>query len=258
MTQSTWEGSYYATHSDMQYGMAIKSLNRIAISPKADILDIGCGDGKITKHIAELAPEGKVVGLDGSSSMIETAQSYAGKNLQFMQGDALALPFKDKFDLIVSFNCLHWVNPIQTALKGIKEALASGGRVLILIAPKQTKHPLHRIIFQVAGSAPWRSFFDLEQAILGLYTFAEWGSLIEAAGLRLEKMELMDVALDYIDKNAFAGWLGGWVPFGSIPPERRKEYFDALADAYTGAVPCERDGKVHLYLDELLIVASKL
>ena len=50
---------------------------RISIQGDEKILDIGCGDGKITAKVARLVPRGSTVGLDNSREMI----SFAGANL---------------------------------------------------------------------------------------------------------------------------------------------------------------------------------
>ena len=55
----------------------------------AKTLDVACGTGFMTRHL-----RGEVVGLDQSESMLEVARAQA-PNAQFVQGDALDLPFED-------------------------------------------------------------------------------------------------------------------------------------------------------------------
>jgi trans-aconitate 2-methyltransferase len=54
---------------------AEEALSRIRIKGNERVLDIGCGDGKITAHIASLLPQGSVVGIDNSIEMISFSQS---------------------------------------------------------------------------------------------------------------------------------------------------------------------------------------
>ena len=57
--------------------------------PPARTLDVACGTGFLTRHL-----HGEVVGLDQSASMLEVASAQA-PHVEFVQGDALELPFDD-------------------------------------------------------------------------------------------------------------------------------------------------------------------
>ena len=64
-------------------------LGAIASLPPARTLDIACGTGFLTRHL-----HGEIVGLDQSSSMLELARERV-PGADFVQGDALELPFAD-------------------------------------------------------------------------------------------------------------------------------------------------------------------
>lgn len=90
------------------------------------VLDIGCGDGKISSLIAEKA--GSVVGIDISPSMIEFAKKqYGSENLFFEVQDATNLPFKESFDSVVSFTTLQWIPNQEAVLQGIYQSLKKRG-----------------------------------------------------------------------------------------------------------------------------------
>ena len=68
------------------------------LQPGQSALDVACGTGKLTAELARLAAGGRVVGLDFSEGMLERARRDHPE-LEFVQGDALALPFGDgEFD----------------------------------------------------------------------------------------------------------------------------------------------------------------
>jgi ubiquinone/menaquinone biosynthesis C-methylase UbiE len=67
----------------------------VASLPPMRTLDIACGTGFLTRHL-----EGEVVGLDQSEAMLEIAREQAPR-AEFVQGDALELPFDDgEFDRV--------------------------------------------------------------------------------------------------------------------------------------------------------------
>src|SRR3989344_5438017 len=99
-----WEGKYYTSHSDWQFHFAMVALKYLQFSPNAKVLDIGCGDGRLTKHIASLVPSGTVLGLDSSPLMLSVANSVTMPNLSFVLGDATQLPSDHQFNYVTSFN----------------------------------------------------------------------------------------------------------------------------------------------------------
>jgi ubiquinone/menaquinone biosynthesis C-methylase UbiE len=66
-----------------------QALAAVAALPPKRTLDVACGTGFVTRHIA-----GEVTGLDQSDEMIAVAQEQA-PNATYVQGDGLDLPFQD-------------------------------------------------------------------------------------------------------------------------------------------------------------------
>jgi trans-aconitate methyltransferase len=254
---SRWDGKYYAANSGFQQQFAMEALKLFPMSPEDSVLDIGCGDGRITHYISTLVPQGYVIGLDKNPSMIATAKTYQNDKLSYILGDAAALPYKNTFTSIVSFNALHWVDDPQAAIRSINEALVPGGKVLILIAYSQPRYPFHDAMNSVAHSDKWKSYFGPEQSVVCRHTFGEWANYIESEGLIPEKIQLIDTSLNYPSKKACGAWFAGWIPFGTIPDDKKDDYVKDITDAYEKIIPCEADGTTHFLFDELIIIASK-
>lgn len=174
-----------------------------------------------------------------------------------MYGDARSLPFQDQFDWIVAFNSLHWVREIHTALEKIRDALVSNGKVLILVAPVQVRHPLHQIIDEMAKQEKWCGYFDNAVSLFCFKTLGEWANAIEEANMVPEKLEFIDASFEYPSIQAFADSLSSWVPYGKIPEDNRLEFIDEIVTSYLKRTPCLPNGRVLYCLDELVIVASK-
>jgi trans-aconitate 2-methyltransferase len=81
-------------------GWPLEALRLLKLNGTERVLDIGCGNGKVTAQIASRIPEGTVVGIDPSSEMIAFASSQfpfaMHANLQFEVGDARSLRFRDE------------------------------------------------------------------------------------------------------------------------------------------------------------------
>ena len=115
-----WDAAEYARRSSLQEAMAEEALALLNLEGSQRVLDVGCGDGKITAQIAARLSNGTVTGVDSSQDMIGFASSHFGPtlrpNLRFEVADARCLPFREEFDLVVSFNALHWVPEQEAAL----------------------------------------------------------------------------------------------------------------------------------------------
>jgi demethylmenaquinone methyltransferase / 2-methoxy-6-polyprenyl-1,4-benzoquinol methylase len=96
-------------------------------------LDVACGSGKLTAELARLAgPGGRVVGLDFSPQMLEVARrDHPG--LEFVEGDALELPFDDAgFDAsTIAFGLRNLANPVR-GMREMLRVLRPGGRAVVL------------------------------------------------------------------------------------------------------------------------------
>jgi demethylmenaquinone methyltransferase/2-methoxy-6-polyprenyl-1,4-benzoquinol methylase len=90
----------------------VRELERVvAFLPPARTLDVACGTGFLTRHL-----HGEVVGLDQSAAMLAIARERVPTG-EFVQGDALALPFEDgSFDRVFTGHFYGHLEP------GVREA----------------------------------------------------------------------------------------------------------------------------------------
>lgn len=107
-----------------------------ALAPaRADrVLDVACGPGNFTRAFARAVPEGLVVGLDASRTMLaRAAADTRAPNVVYVRGDAEALPFADgSFDAVCCFAALYLIEHPMDAIAEIARVLAPGGRVALL------------------------------------------------------------------------------------------------------------------------------
>ncbi|WP_425402132.1 class I SAM-dependent methyltransferase [Halalkalibacillus halophilus] len=99
----------------------------------AKVLDIGCGDGYGSYRLWQKGY--KVVGIDLSDHMIETAQKQVNEemnDLSFKQADMLDLPYAEgSFDAVLAINSLEWTENPSEALAHILSKLNSGGYLCV-------------------------------------------------------------------------------------------------------------------------------
>jgi SAM-dependent methyltransferase len=108
-----------------------------AIGVKDRVLDVGCGAGRTTLLAAQQASSGRVVGLDLSAPMLESARASARRaqvsRVSFEQGDAQVRAFEpDSFDVVISrYGVMFFADPVA-AFTTIGRALRPGGRMAFI------------------------------------------------------------------------------------------------------------------------------
>ena len=112
-------------------------------SPGRQTLDIGCGEGRVTRDLRQLGH--RVIGVDASETMVAAALD-ADANGEYLVADAAALPFPEAHaDLAVAFMSLMDVDDMPRALQEVARVTEPGGRlVLAVVHPINSGHELDR------------------------------------------------------------------------------------------------------------------
>lgn len=111
-------------------------LEKMRLARTDNVLDVGCGAGWLSRRLAKLAPEGRVVGMDISEEMIRHARrgSVDFDNLLFVTGEVAEIPWQPNFfSYAISVeSAYYWPNP-AAGIQDIHRVLNEGGSVWILI-----------------------------------------------------------------------------------------------------------------------------
>ncbi|MGH3170149.1 MAG: class I SAM-dependent methyltransferase, partial [Trebonia sp.] len=139
-----YEGEHWAANDDrydtVNSGFNEPLLDAAGIGETSRVLDIGCGNGKLTRLAARRARRGRAVGVDLSGPMLATARARAAEedvaNVTFAQGDAQVYPFPaGGFDAAVSrFGVMFFADPVA-AFANIGLGLRAGGQLAFACLP---------------------------------------------------------------------------------------------------------------------------
>ena len=88
----------------------------------------------LTARLAECVPQGRVLGVDASTGMLETARAHRRANLSFARLDVTEADFDDEFDVIFSNAALHWIKDHGNLLRRFHQALKVGGMLRVNFA----------------------------------------------------------------------------------------------------------------------------
>lgn len=257
-SQDHWKGEEYAKHSESQKSSAQDFIDKLEIHPDDTLLDVGCGDGKITAFLASLASRGSVVGVDFSSSMIEIAKkNFSQENLLFIVGDAASLDFKEEFDLITSFTAMHFVLNQGKALEGFQKALKPFGRLAIQI-PMGLPEAIQLAVDRVISTSRWKDAFIGFQLPWRFYQIDEYKNLLMEAHLIPQRLEVVRKHECFPSRELFHGFLKQWFPYlRPLNIEDKDTFLSEVLDAYAEILPPDATGRWSFIVDRLEIEAIK-
>ena len=111
-----------------------RAFSAILSRPEARVLDLCCGTGDMAFALRKQAPQVNISGADFSHTMLVLASAKsAGKPVQWIEADALQLPFPDQsFDLITSAFGFRNLADYDAGLREIRRVLRRGGECGIL------------------------------------------------------------------------------------------------------------------------------
>jgi trans-aconitate 2-methyltransferase len=232
-----WSGGDYADVSGLQRAMATEAVTALHFGAGDRVLDVGCGDGYLTRAVAGMVPGGCAVGVDASPRMIVTAHG-GGKATDsgpwFVIADARRLPFAEFFDAVLSFNALHWVNEQRQALTQIATVLRPGGRALIQVVCEGPRTSIEAGAMTVCRSPRWARWFEGFPAPFVHVDPTCYGELAASAGLTLDDVTVTDREWDFGSRDAFVRWcaVGTTAWTDRLPEHDRAEFVADLVLAY--------------------------
>ncbi len=245
-----WNASEYARISTLQAAMAEEVLALLDLKGNERVLDVGCGNGKTTAEIAARVPQGEVVGVDPSADMIAFAAAHTAlhANLQFAVADARQLPYQHEFDLVVSFNALHWVPEQGHALRSIRAVLKDGGVALLRMVSKGQRKSLEDVLDETRLSSRWSRYFEGLRAPYLHLTPEQYGELAMECGFAVRRIRVEAKAWDFQSRAAFLAFAGvtfvEWTQH--LPePDRLDFAIDGL-DRYR-KVACDAPGEENFF-----------
>ncbi len=247
-----WNAAEYARISALQAHMAEEVLQLLELKGDEQVLDIGCGQGKTTAEIAARVPQGRVVGVDASAGMIAFAQAHSDRalhpNLQFAVADARYLPYQHEFDLVVSFNALHWIPEQELALQSIRSAVKTSGLVQLRLVPKGKRKSLEDVLEETRLSSRWIGYFDSFRDPYLHLTPGEYSNLAEQNGFQILRTQTEAKKWDFQTRSAFLAF--GSVTFVEwtqhLPEAERASFANDVLDRYQ-LVAADAPGEENLF-----------
>lgn len=258
-TEYDLDANHYRNHSSYQFEAATKLIGAHTFREDDHVLDVGCGEGRVTAELSKRVPKGKVVGLDLSESMISLACSSFTKNeypnLEFHVCNAEDITYTNQFNVVISANCLHWVKDKHAAFQGMMNALIPGGKLLVLMGTKDGG--FGNQMEEIMQDDKWKHFSSLATIPPSFYA-SDCRNLLEELGAKIHVCEVREEIAEFNNKEDFASFIGMWIQYYfPLPEGLREEYLNLVVDHIAKKSLNTEGDKIRLPFKGLIIDATK-
>jgi SAM-dependent methyltransferase len=226
VSTSKWDAADYARVGAFVAELGGAALDLLDPLPGERILDVGCGDGTLTKKIIERGAT--VLGIDNSPEMIATARA---NGIDAVLIDVADMIFRSEFDAAFSNATLHWVLEKEQAARAIFRALKPGGRFAGEMGGEGNLHKLREALDEeliIRGYQPpveAANWYASPDAFAAVYQSAGFDHIDARLIERPTRIE-----------HGIAQWVTtfrkGWLDRAQVPEAERAEIAAAVADRF--------------------------
>jgi trans-aconitate 2-methyltransferase len=228
-----WDAQNYDRLADPQEEWGRAVLGRLALDGDETVLDAGCGSGRVTRLLAERLAEGRVIGVDGSPSMIDKAREQLagfGDRVELVVSDLLDVTVAAPVDAIFSNATFHWILDHERLFKRLHDTLSPGGVLEAQCGGEGNVAEWERALEAVAGDERFSAYL---RGMPAAWNFASVGNTrdrltragfeITGAGVWLERKPVQPS-----EPHVFARTMGLANHLALLPEGLHDEFVDAV------------------------------
>jgi trans-aconitate 2-methyltransferase len=244
-TTTDWDARNYDRLAAPQEEWARKVLERVPLEGDETVLDAGCGSGRATKLLLNKLPDGRVIGVDGSPSMIEVAREA------FAEDDRVVLITSDLLDLepaliraeagvdavdsVFSNATFHWIRDHERLFRRLRTVIRPGGRLVAQCGGRGNVEAWVRAVRAASARDPFAGHVG-DFAPWNFYGPDETEERLRAAGFEDVRCWLEEVSVILPeDPRDFISACGLAIHRAHLPEDLREQFTEAVLDSIRGS-----------------------
>ncbi|CAA9467215.1 MAG: Trans-aconitate 2-methyltransferase [uncultured Rubrobacteraceae bacterium] len=230
-----WNAVAYEGLSSPQTRWGAEFLGHVDLRGDEDVIDAGCGTGKVTGLLLERLPRGTVLAVDGSRAMVEAAGGrFAGESrVRVEHQDLLELEVEEPVDLVFSTATFHWIKDHRRLFGRLAGALKPGGRLAAQCGGEGNISRATRATREVMSRERFRSSFEGWDDDKNYAGAGETRERLEAAGFEGVETWLHEEPTRFGSVGELARFLATVVLGGhleKLPEVEREPFAGAVAE----------------------------
>ncbi len=239
----------------------MNELVHLAAAVKLDvpkvIVDLGCGPGNSTQVLRARWPGAKLIGLDSSPQMIESARG-ADAEATWLVEDIRCWQPGEPVDLLFSNAALQWIPDHVSLLTRLVDYVADGGALAFQI-PSSTYATVRTLIHEISCGSRWTDRLEeARQALTMESPEFYYDTLCEPA----TRLDIWETEYGHVmkDQDAIVDWISstGLRPFlNPLNDAEKTDFIDELRRKVQNAYSTRADGKVLFPFRRTFVVAYR-
>jgi trans-aconitate methyltransferase len=234
VTAQTWDPESYAKNARFVADLGAPVLELLAPQPGERILDLGCGDGVLTRRIADLGC--RVVGVDSSAALVAAARM---RGLEVIETSAAKMTFGPEFDAVFSNAALHWMKEADTVIDRVARALKPRGR---FVAEMGGHNCVQTLLAALIDELDRRGYDGLAANPWYFPTAEDYAERLTRRGFEVSYMALIPRPTPL--PGDVMGWLATFSGAftGVLPEAERRDYLECVRKRLKPKL-CDADGR---------------
>lgn len=249
-----WDSDLYLKFANERKQPCIDLLSRLS-GNYDKILDLGCGPGNSTENLHKKYSQSTIIGFDSDDNMLEKARQ-THPDIRFVKGYAPNdfNKLTEKFDLVFSNACIHWIEDQEKLIDEIYEMLNDKGTFAVQI-PLTDESQFYKILYRLIEQKqtklkPIKNFHNMNPE-------EYYNTLIK----RFSKVTMWQSNYFHVvDRSMVIEWYkgSGLRPYlASLEKAEREEFLSDLQEEVNSDYSLLDDGNVFLIMPRLFFFAEK-
>jgi trans-aconitate 2-methyltransferase len=231
-----WDAATYDRVADPQEEWGLEVLGRLELRGDETALDAGCGSGRVTRHLVERLPQGRVIGIDAAPSMIEHAREALGDKATLINADLAGLTPEalrdaagvDGVDVVFSNATFHWIPDHEALFSSLHSVLRPGGRLVAQCGAEGNVQAFGDVVERVADEAPFAEHLAGWERPWNFSSREDAQRRLAAAGFDPAECWITDFEAAPEDPRAFMRASGFAPVFERLPAALHDDFVDAV------------------------------
>jgi trans-aconitate 2-methyltransferase len=230
MTETrSWDGAAYDRLSTPMEQLGREVMERLELRGDETIVDAGCGSGRLTQLLIERVPDGRVIGIDASASMIDAARERLGPDVDLRVADLVRLDMGgDTADVVFSTATFHWIADHDALFRHLAAVLRPGGRLVAQCGGAGNIASVHAAARQAGDEPRFRPYFEGWRGPWNFATPEDTERRLAAAGFGAAHCWLAERPVKPDDPREYLRTINLGAHLERLPADLHDPYLDAV------------------------------
>jgi trans-aconitate methyltransferase len=202
-----WNAESYHRVSAPQTTWGERVLARLHAEGDENVIDAGCGTGRLTAQLMAKVPRGRLIAIDRSWNMLLTARANLrpefGRRIAFVRVDLPRMPFDRWADLVFSTATFHWIRDHDSLFREILRSLKTRGRLFAQCGGGPNLRAAHALAEEVMALPAFTRYFRDWSSVWEFSTAEQAASRLGDAGFVEIRTSLEPAPTTLADEDSY-------------------------------------------------------